>query len=397
MVYVDLLSDVPEDQKCGAPGRPGREVLSPRRSSRREQVIQQLLRPTVVAETADLLERQAVEVYSAFKPRNGWQDWLTSTVATLMIRINRSERVERKLRDWASYRAFDFWEDDQKLAVETVALRIDKEPAKVVAKLRETPSGIEWLIARWRTLAKVEPQGWTDDHRALAIRLLGGDSGADPVAPGFVARRIGDLEAVREQVKQADEIIRGLVEADLHDDGVPGLAKLRRYVRSLHRQLKWYVDQYHVEHPDRWDDPRRRPACEGPAREQWRPPNPDHFEGKPDSTSNQSKPAPRDIAPENDETNPLFEASALENGETNPFVAQSAHGNDETNPFEPVKPPTSASSSFAIEPPTFVHDYANERGRNQSRPLLAGEVSRESRRRQKAARRRTNLALAELI
>ncbi len=24
--------------------------------------------------------------------------------------------------------------------------------------------------------------------------------------------------------------------------------------------MKWYVDQFHVEHPDRWDDPMRQPA-----------------------------------------------------------------------------------------------------------------------------------------
>ncbi len=100
-----------------------------------------------------------------------------------------------------------------------------------------------------------------------------------PDERGFVAAQIDGLEALRERVVEADAIIRGLVEADLHDDGVPGLAKLRRYVRSLQRQLKWYVDQFHVEHPDRWDDPRRRPAAYGPVVEAYRPPNPNHFEG----------------------------------------------------------------------------------------------------------------------
>ncbi len=129
-----------------------------------------------MAETAALLEQQTRDIHAAFKPRNGWQDWLTSTIATLMLRINRSERIERKLRDWASYRAIDFWEDDQKLAVETLVLRIGREPSKVVAKLRETPAGIDWLLARWRFLARVEPSQWGDDRRDLAASLVAATS-----------------------------------------------------------------------------------------------------------------------------------------------------------------------------------------------------------------------------
>ncbi len=378
VVYVDLPPEVEADQEPVDPGRPGREPLAPKRTWRRNKVIQQLVDPIYVAETADLLERQAGDIHSAFQPRNGWQDWLTDTVATIMLRINRSERIERKLRDWASYRAFDFWEEDQKLAVATIALKLAKEPARVVAKLRETPAGIDWLIARWRVLARVEPQDWTDEQSELAARLLGGDAGVDSTGDGFVAARISELEAYREQVQQADAIIRGLVEADLHDDGVPGLAKLRRYVQSLHRQLKWYVDQFHVEHPDRWDDPRRRAASEGRPVEEWRPRNHNHFEGKAD-TPVVSEPT---VAPAIDETKPLRD--------------QSAHQNDETKPFERGKPTVPAPVSFAIEPPVFVHDYSNERGRNHSRALRAGEHSREYARRRKAARRRTNLALAEM-
>jgi len=370
MVFVDLPADFAGEQAPVVPSRSGCEPLSPQRAYRRNKVLQQLVNPIPIGETAGILEQQSNDIHNAFQPRNGWQDWLTDTIATLILRINRSERIERKLRDWASYRAFDFWEDDQKLAVETIALRLAKEPAKVVAQLRETPTGIDWLLARWRLLAKVEPQAWTDEQRDLAARLVGGDEGIDPAAPGFVAGRIADLEAFRKNVQHADAIIRGLVEADLHDDGVPGLAKLRRYVRSLHRQLKWYVDQFHVEHPDRWDDPRRRPASEGPP--------------------------VAEVAPEIDETKPLFASSDHESDETNPLSAQSDPKTDETKPFEPIQPTTRTAINFTIEPPVLVHDYSNEKGKHHSRPLKAGEHSREYAKRQKATRRRSNLALAEL-
>jgi len=398
MVYVDLPPEFASEESPVVLSRSGREPLSPQRSYRREKVIQQLVNPIPIGESAELLEQQSRDIHHAFQPRNGWQDWLTDTIATILLRINRSERVERKLRDWASYRAFDFWEEDQRLAVETVALKLGKEPARVVAKLRETPAGIDWLLGRWRLLARVEPRSWTDDQRDLAARLVGGDEGIDPAAPGFVARRIADLESYRQNGQHADAIIRGLVEADLHDDGVPGLAKLRRYVRSLHRQLKWYVDQFHVEHPDRWDDPRRRAASEGRPVEEWRPRNHNHFEGKaePVYVVIPEPAAVAEVAPENDETNPLLPRSDHEIDETKPLLARSDAKNDDRKPSEPARPSDWTPTDFTIESPVFIHDYSTEKGKHHSRPLQAGEHSREHARRRKAARRRSNLALAEL-
>jgi len=286
-----------------------------------------------------------------------------------MLRINRSERIERKLRDMASLRAIDFWEDDQKLAVETVALRIGKQPAKVVSTLRNTPAGIDWLIVRWHILSRIKPEDWNDAQRELAAQLVCGDPEVDPSRPGFIDDQINELQTHRERIAQADAITRGLVEADLNDDGVAGLAKLRRYLRSLHRQLKWYVDQFHVEHPDRWDDPMRRPAIYGPAVEKYRPRNPDRFEGETSPRFDETKPTP---------------------------VAEVVSQVDETKPFEPASQPTPAPVRSEIVPPAFVHDYSNERERLHSRTPRAGDPSREYARRQKAARKRTNLALAEI-
>ena len=234
-----------------------RRVLSERLTARRAKVLEHLVDPPIVAETVELLTTQANDIYRAFKPRNGWQDWLTSEIAVIMVRINRCSRIERKLRDYAAYRAIDFWEEDQALEVATVAAKLERDPTRVVARLRQSPAGCDWLLQRWRALAEVAPPAWTDAQRTLAGRLGGED--ADPTKPGYAAGQVGALEAQRERVEEADAIVRGLVEADLSDE-VPGLARLRRYSRSLHRQMKWYIDQFHVEHPDRWDDPMRQPA-----------------------------------------------------------------------------------------------------------------------------------------
>jgi len=137
-------------------------------------------------------------------------------------------------------------------------------------------------------------------------------------------------------------------------------------------------DILHVEHPDRWDDPRRRPASEGPPREEWRPRNHNHFEGKVEPAYVVvPEPAPvAEVAPEIDETKPLLARSDHEIAETKPLLAESASIIAETKPFEPV-PQT--STSFQIDPPDFVHDHSNEKGRHHSRPLQGSEPSREVR------------------
>ena len=186
----------PMDVEVAAKGR-RRRSLTPMKEARRTKVVKNLTDPTVIAEDELTLEKQYYGVFEAFQPRNRWQEWLTARVSTLMLRISRAERVERKLRDWASYRAFDFWEDDQRLAVEVLGEKLRRDPAKVAAKLRQSPAGLDWLVARWRMLADLGPEDWTDERRELACRLLGGDERVDPATPGFVAAQLEGLEADR--------------------------------------------------------------------------------------------------------------------------------------------------------------------------------------------------------
>jgi len=326
------------------PARRGWRVLSERTSVRRDKLRAGLTEPSVVAEDIDLVNNQVRDLYFAFKPRNGWQDWLTGAIATLLVRIDRCERIERKLRDYASYRAIDFWEDDQTLEVETLASKIDRDPGRVVAKLRQTPAGLDWLLKRWRPLATVGPRDWTDEQRALAGRLTGGDSELDPTRPGFAAEQVAELEARRTRVEEADAILRGLVEADLSDDAVPGLAKLRRYARSLHRQLKWYVDQFQVKYPDKVrDDPHSKPVFFGMSM--------DPFTIQP-STSIYAKSRTAD-----DEAKPLP-----------PIVTESR--NDETKPTPIVE------AELPIEPEQEI-DETKPTGRPDSAGTLAAKTEAE--------------------
>ena len=317
-----IVEDRPEK-----PARKGRRVLNARQAARREKVLSHLINPVVAAEDPKSLTDRATHVYQAFKPRNGWQEWLTLEIAVLMVRINRCSLIERKLRDWASYRAIDFWEDDQKVEVETLATKIERDPARVVAKMRQTPTGIDWLLSRWRILAKVEPKDWTEAQMTLAKCLVGGEVGVDPTEAGFAVGRVAELTEMRERVEEADAIARGLVEADLSDDKVPDLARLRRYTKSLQRQMTWYVDQFHIEHSDRWDDPMRRPASDSPA-----------FQ----TADNARKPhwTYAETNPPIDKTKPIAVAEAsvepiVEDDETKPTPSDSGHESGETKPIEP--------------------------------------------------------------
>ena len=310
------------DNCAEKPARRSKRVLSAKTAARREKLRLMLVDPMVVVEDPELLTDQARAIEGAFKPRNGWQDWLTSEIAVNMIRINRCSRIERRMRDMASYRAIDFWEDDQALEVETLALKIEKDPARVLAKLRQSPAGLDWLLKRWRFLAKIEPKDWTVEQRHLAGRMVGGDLEVDPMSPGFVDAQVAELEAVRGRVEEADAILRGLVEADLSDESVPGLHKLRRYSRSLHRQMTWYIDQFHVEHPDRWDDPHYKP------------------------TFLTAAPEPRDIPtatfaepePESDETKPIAPtADERDFDKTKPTLGEPRRENDKTKPIGRVE------------------------------------------------------------
>ncbi len=172
-----------------------RRVLSERLAARREKVLEHLVNPPIVAETAELLTTQANDIYRAFKPRNGWQDWLTSEIAVIMVRINRCSRIERKLRDYASYRAIDFWEEDQALAVETLAAKLGATRRGSWPSSDRRPPGATGCASAGELLARVEPDRL--DRRAARPRRqpAGGDPTPTRPAPGSPPEQVAELTA----------------------------------------------------------------------------------------------------------------------------------------------------------------------------------------------------------
>ena len=100
----------------------------------------------------------------------------------------------------AALRASVTWDDDRRLDAIKLASGLGKRPESVVAGLRESYHGCEWLANRWALLAHAadsQDGSWTAEQASLAFDLLG-----TPVefreghAPGTTIGRDGKLEGV---------------------------------------------------------------------------------------------------------------------------------------------------------------------------------------------------------
>ena len=235
-----------------------------------------------VPEDIELVQRRSAEFFDTLKPQNEIHVWMVDQAALASIRIDRSQRMERRVRDKISLRAELTWDDDRRFEAEDKGRSLSKEPAATVEALRRTAHGCDWLMARWALLAHAadsQEAVWTDDQSKLAFDLLATphpfrtgrkpgavidldgrviDPGNDPAA---VARReIAALKERREVVADLDEVERALASNDLTNEGDPELRRLRRYESALHNKMKWYLKQIEIQSPYRCPDPSLRPS-----------------------------------------------------------------------------------------------------------------------------------------
>ena len=215
----------------------------------------------VVAEDAELVKERTNDYFFALKPQNQFQTWMVDQVAILSIRIDRCERIERRVRDKVSLRAELAWDDDRRLEAEVLGAMLARKPSVTLETLRRTPHGCDWLIRRWSLLeeAAAADTGWTPEQVALAFDLLdmppafrGGRHPAGPGQDGAALARaqVAELLERREAVADLDEVERALTEADLNNDGDPELRRLRRYESTLHSRMRWAVAQVHLKSPN---------------------------------------------------------------------------------------------------------------------------------------------------
>ena len=259
-------------------------------------------------------------VRDRFGPRNGWQGWVVEQLAWLMLRISHCQQSEQKLRDHASLRALDFWEEDQQLAVEMLAPKLARDPARTVAKLRQTLAGSDWLMEQWRSLAQLDPTTWTEDQVALARQLAGGKPEINPAASGFAAARFAELEANRAKVAEHDALVRRMVEDGLSDAHVPGLAQLRRDQRFFDRQMKCYTRELTSGSAPATEKDKTKPITSIPA-----------------PTNDKTKPIAPPIATKIDQTKPYQGPLPTEiDGEPLDWLAELREFNQDNSSFGPL-------------------------------------------------------------
>jgi len=224
-----------------------------------------------VTEDAVALKARVQALFWPLKPCTFWQLYLIDEIGLLTLRLERAQRIERRSRDKVAFRAMTSWEDDRRLEAERIGRDLAARPSEVVAELRRTPQGCDWLLERWAGLANLAEGGkaWPEDCRRLAFDLLGtppefraGNPGATidpdgrPIDPGddhaaLARARIESLRLDREVAAELDEVDRALAEADLTDEATPELRRIRRYESALHHRLRWCMARFQDPVPNR--------------------------------------------------------------------------------------------------------------------------------------------------
>jgi hypothetical protein len=242
-------------------------------SPRSAALVDGLCASVIVAEDAKLVQKRSREYFQTLRPQNHFHCWIVTQVALISIRIDRDERIERRVRDKIAIKAEVLWESDRKLEAIRLGTKLGLQPEEVVELLQRTPQGCEWLMGRWAMLAHsadVQEGQWTPQQTELAFDLLGTPSlfrqGQKPGAaldiqgrvivgsddPASVARReIAELEGRRDLVEGLDRANRSLAEADLGDDADAELKRLRRHEAMLHSRLRWCMKQLRFQSPEK--------------------------------------------------------------------------------------------------------------------------------------------------
>jgi hypothetical protein len=124
------------------------------------------------------------------QPETDYEERLLRQVANAWTLAERCQNIIYVLQDDQSLSAELYWERDQAIAAEQLALKLPKNPSLVSKQLEETPQGVAWLDDRWTRLGQVlEKTGtWTESQRTLALDLLGvpaefRDAGFTPIDP----------------------------------------------------------------------------------------------------------------------------------------------------------------------------------------------------------------------
>ena len=110
-------------------------------------------------------------------PQDEIERAMVKGIAIAEDQIDRARVMEAAMRQSRVDRAEKHWTQDQHLEVQRLADKLPKAktPGLIVAELRQTPAGCDWLIERWQELDRALDlkEDWNDECRAMAFDLLG--------------------------------------------------------------------------------------------------------------------------------------------------------------------------------------------------------------------------------
>ncbi len=179
----------------------------------------------VSSEEAQALKNRTA-TWAADDPVHNENDlWMREQMILATVRIDRCQEEKRLLRRLEADRALLCWDEDQSRDAEILGARIGKNPSKVVAELRCSRAGVDWLLRRWEKLAAMLDNGATfeDDQRQLVLNLLG-----EPIEtrPADLADLAADsAEDLRAMIRSEVEVLQ-----DLRDGNLGA-------IETVHRQM----------------------------------------------------------------------------------------------------------------------------------------------------------------
>jgi hypothetical protein len=207
----------------------------------------------------DAVAKHEADLADAYRPEGGYQTWLIHQAADAAARLDSCQVMIRAQCDDQIDRAELCWDEDHDLAVEELAARLPKDPARVSRRLSATAHGCIWLLVRWSALnTALNDHGcWTESQLDQAFQLLGIPEPQRVEYPHIALDADPEdlTELVKEQIDSLESLyVRALhpldlKERDLARRGIPlrpsaEMNTLQRYEHALRRVYNESLNQF---------------------------------------------------------------------------------------------------------------------------------------------------------
>ena len=257
---------------------------------------------------ADRVRAIADELTDLYDARDERGEMLTEQAALAMARLKGTSKVESEDRHALAERAAACWDEDRTAEAARLGDRLAGRPARVVAELRRTVRGCDWLIERFEALVfALDRDGDTDAHLGRLAELLGIDPDLrpidrrlDPAAPtadrlAAIRDELKTLRGLRNRLADLDESDRDATAAGHRYEHSTACRRLMSYEAACHRRLRWAMGELERLHTAKPPKPAPRSSIGWPS--EAAAPSPAAPRTPAAARPSPSAPAPVDAAP----------------------------------------------------------------------------------------------------